>query len=516
MEENIMEDNIIERVDYLAILNRRKWSLVFTTLIIFLLATIVAFTLPFVYKSTATILIEGQEVSKDFVSTVDSFAEQRIQYLNQRIMITSRLIEVIQRLNLYQEMRDKYPTEEIINRLRNDVTLKPLSIEFSNKKTGTIAFTLSYEGKDPKQVQQVANWLATIFIEENRKERVQKSVDAMAFMENETTKLKSELEKLEAQIAAFKQEHVNELPETLLANVQSLSSIERHIEVANERLRSLKEREEYLRGQLINVNPHVENEKELSIRKRLGELNMQLVSYSKRFSDEHPDIRKVRAEIADLESQLTAAGPGEKKSPPDNPSYISLAGQLAGARSEILSVRNEVIKLQEAADVYRSRIANTPMVEEPYNALVTARNNTQFKYNEMVRTLIEARMSYGAEKAEIGERFTLIEPPGLPRKPFKPNRPVIILIGLILGVVNGIGLAAFREIRDDSVREPEKLEQLTSFPVFASIPEILIKTDVVNRRRKRLTVAVGFLMFAAAAIAAFHFFIMDLNNFSVK
>ena len=511
-----MEENVTERVDYLAVLIRRKWSLVFTTLIIFLLAIIVALNLPSVYKSTATILIEEQEVSKDFVSTADSFAEQRIQYLNQRIMTTSRLIDIIQRLNLYQEMRDKYPTEEIINRFRSDVTLKPLSIEFSNKRTGTIAFTLSYEGKDPQQVQQVANWLATIFIEENRKEREQKSVDAMAFMENETTKLKSELEKLEAQIAEFKQEHVNELPETLLGNVQSLSSIERNMETANQRLRSLKDREEYLRGQLINANPHLEDEKELTIRKRLGELNMLLVSLSKRFSEVHPDIRKVRAEIADLESQLTAAGPGEKKSPPDNPSYISIASQLAGVRSEIKSVQNEMIKLQETADVYRSRIANTPMVEEPYNALVTARNNTQFKYNEMVRTLMAARMSYGAEKAEIGERFTLIEPPGLPRRPFKPNRPAIMLIGLILGVVNGIGLAAFREFRDDSVREPEELEQLTSFPVFASIPEISIKADVVKKRRKRLTVVVGFLMFVAGAIAAFHFFIMGLNNLSVK
>jgi len=506
----------IERVDYLHILQRRKWSLALTTLIIFLASVITALILPPVYKSTATILIEDKEVPKEFASTMDSYAEQRIQYINQRIMTTSRLLETIQRLNLYEKMRGKVPNKKIISRMRNDVTLKPLSIEFTNRKTGTIAFTLSYQGSNPNKVQEVANWLASIFMEENRKERVQNAVSTMAFMENETKKLKSELHQVEAQIAAFKQEHVNELPETLPANVQTLSTVERNIELTNQRLRSLREREGYLRGELIGINPQLVDEKELAIRKQLADLNVRLLEMSQRYTDKHPDINKVRAEIIELESALSATIPSRNNLPADNPTYIRLSTQLAGVESEIKSFRIELSKLEETGELYRRRIANSPKFEEPFNNLITARNNTQLKYNEMVRQLMDAKLSYGAEKAEIGERFTLLEPPELPIGPFKPNRRAIVLIGLILGVLNGCGLAALREFRDDSVWDAEKLERMTSFPVFANIPDFAIKSKTVQNRRKRLAMAVGLLTFAAAVVATLYYFNLNFNTLLSK
>jgi succinoglycan biosynthesis transport protein ExoP len=498
--------------DYAAILKRRKWSLILPVLIVFLAAAVVALALPSIYKSTSTILIEEQEIPADFVmTTVTSYAEQRMQQINQRIMSFSRLLDIIQRLDLYPELKDKWTTEEIVAKMRKDTELEPVSAEVIDRRTGrpgnaTIAFSLSYQGRDPDKVQQVANVLTSLFLSENLQVREKQTQEASAFLEGEMEKLKQELNRLESKIAAFKQDNINELPENMQVNLQSLNKVEQNIAVAAEQMRSLREREQYLQTQLASVKPHVEDEAELAGRRRLEELKVQLVHLTKRFSEQYPDVKKTRAEIAELQKQLAENDGGHPaKSPPDNPAYITLAAQLAGTQSEIKSVRRQIDELNASADSYRGRIAAAPKLEENYNALLAVRNTTQAKYDDLMRKYMEARVAQGLEKEQKGERFTVIEPARLPEKPFKPNRPAIMLIGL------GVGFAALREFSDDAVRNGDQLAAATNFPVLAGIPCIMTARDIAFRRLKRISLAAGAAGIIAAGLLVFHFWVMDLD-----
>jgi polysaccharide chain length determinant protein (PEP-CTERM system associated) len=507
--------------DYLEIVKRRKWSLVLPAVIIFLLAGIVALALPSIYQSESTILIEEQEIPADFVmATVTGYAEQRIQQINQRIMSFSRLLEIIQRFDLYPELKDRWTTEEIVEKMKGDTALEPVSAEIVDKRTGrpstaTIAFTLSYEGKNPQKVQQVANVLTSLFLEENLQVRAKQASDTTDFLESEMDRVKAELTVIESQIADFKEAHMNELPEMLQLNMQSLNNIERSIELASQQLRTLKEKEEYLQTQLASLTPY---EEEQATRQRLEELRVQLVHLTKRFSEEYPDVKKTRAEIAELEEQLKNPGrnPGKNNDQPDNPAYITLAAQLASTQSEIESVKRQLKELDSSVNAYRLRIAGTPKVEEAYSALMSARDNTQAKYDDLMRKHMEARVAHGLEKEQKGERFTLIEPPRLPEKPYKPNRLAIMLIGIVLGMGAGIGLAALREFSDDAVRSAESLTMMTEFPVLAGIPEIMTAKDIAGRRTKRLALAVGALAVVVLGLVVFHFFVMDLDIFWAK
>jgi succinoglycan biosynthesis transport protein ExoP len=520
-----MEDRVLTPGDYVDILRRRKWSLILPVLIILLMTGVVAVVLPSIYLSQATILIEEQEVPQDFVmTTVTSYAEQRMQQLNQRIMSFSRLVEIIERFGLYPELKDKKTTEEIVDKMKEDTSMMPVSAEIIDRRTGrpgtaTIAFTLSYEGRDPAKVQQVANVLTSLYLSESLQVREKQTQETSDFLEGEMDRVRGQLAKLESQIAGFKQRHLNELPEMLPANMRSLDDMKRNLEVANERFSSLRERELYLDTQLAGIKPHIEDlDQKVSTRNRLNELKVQLVHLTNRFAEEYPDVKKTRAEIAELEQQLEAeeANKTIKKGSPDNPTYISISSSLANTRAEIALLQNQIAELNLNIAEYQRRLAATPRVEEEYNALAMERNNTRIKYNDLMAKHMEARVAQGLEKDQKGERFTLIEPPRLPEKPFKPNRLAIMLIGVVLGMGAGVGWAALREFSDDAVRSADQLAFATKFPVLASIPEIQSPEDFARLRRRRIMLAVGTACAIVVALLVFHFAIMDLDIFWAK
>jgi uncharacterized protein involved in exopolysaccharide biosynthesis len=234
--------------DYIEAVKRRKWSLVLPTFMISLIAAMVALALPPIYTSRATILIEEQEIPQDYVmTTVTSFAEQRLQTITQRIMSHTKLLEIIERFGLYSDLRKKRTNEEVVTKMRKDIALETISAEVVDRRTGrpttaTIAFTLAYEGKNPRTVQRVANTLMSLYLEENLRVRERQAEGASEFLENEMEDLQARVAELEAEIAAFKKEHLNELPELLEVNLQGLERTERDIERLKDRLGTLKER----------------------------------------------------------------------------------------------------------------------------------------------------------------------------------------------------------------------------------------------------------------------------------
>lgn len=506
--------------DLFEILKRRKLSLILPALIIFLVAAVVALTLPPIYKSTSTILIEEQEIPAEFVmSTVTSYAEQRIQTINQRIMSYTRLLNIINQFKLYQDLRGKWTIEQIVEEMREDIILEPISVDVLDRRTGrpaeaTIAFTLSYEGKHAETVQRVTNVLTSLFLKENLEVRERQTRETTKFLEDEMQRVQADLIALDAKMAVFKEKHINELPSLLQVNQQSLHNIENSIERLNEQLRSVKERKEYAETQLASIPAFLDQEH----KKRREELKIQLAHLKSLFSDEYPDVIKTKAELAEIESKLSSSGDLNESTdaPPDNPAYITLSAQLASTRSDMDSIKRQINDFEQRAKEYRRRIGVTPSVEEKYTAILIEQENTQLKYADLMRKHMEAKVAHGLEKDQKGERFTLIEPARLPEKPDRPNRLAILLIGLVLGIGAGSGSAYLRETIDQSVRDSNSLALATASPVLASIPEIETRKDIIRRRIKRISLSILLVLVIVAGLAAFHYFVMDLNVFWAK
>jgi len=514
-----MDEQNFEISDFVDILKRRKWALILPTILVFGVACIVALLLPSIYKSTATILIEEQDIPADFVmTTVTGYAEQRIQTTQQRIMSSNKLMDIIQRFDLYPEYQDRWSTDEIIEKLRNDIQLELISVDTIDRRTGrptaaTIAFTLSYEGKNAGTVQRVTDTLVSLFLSENLQVRQRQTTETTEFLEDESQRVRAKLDALEKKISAFKEQHINSLPEMMQVNLRALDNYENSIERINEQMRMLKEREGYLQTQLASI-PETENtEKE-----RLRILELELVDLKTRFTDDYPDVRKMQREIAELKKRMAnkAAMSDDQRETPDNTAFITLAAQLSSTRAEIKSLNQQKSDLTAKAEEYRMRIENTPKIEQDYNAMLLDRNNTQAKYEDLQQKVMEAKVAMGLEKEHKGERFTLIDPARRPEKPYKPNRLAIVLVGIVLGGGAGVGFAALREFSDQAIHNSEQLAKVSSLPILVTVPDILTPADRKKRRTKQMAWSLAMVVGLIACVFAFHVWVMDLNIFWAK
>ena len=505
------------------ILKRRKMVFFVIAIPIMMVALAVSILWPPVYKSSATILIEEQEMPRDFVATtVTSYAEQRLQSISQRIMSTTKLLEIINRFNLYEDMRKKVTVEEAVEQIRKDIKFETISAEGMDPRSGrqkaiTIAFTVSYEGRNPRTVQEVATVLSSLYLEENLRQRDEQTAGVSKFLQDETQTLQDQLTELNGKIANFKGKHVGALPELLQVNLQGLDRADRDAIQLKDQLRTLRDKESYLVIQLTSMpTTGTANADKILLK----ELRARLAQLQSKYSDQYPDVIKTKREIAELEGRIektAGEGPGKRKSEfnpveqSDNEAYVTLASQLAATRSDIESVRRQVTEAEKKRVEYQRRIEASPRVDETYKALLMERNNIQAKFDDLTRKSMDAKVAQGLEKGQMGERFTLIDPARLPGKPVKPNRLAITLIGFILGIGGGVGMMALQEAMDHSVKDSRTLAAMTGVPVLGTIPAIVTRKDTLTRMKRRRFIAVSILAGIVVAIILVHLLVADFS-----
>ena len=523
-----MEENVLTLDDYLSMLNRRKWIMIIPFFLIASIVGITALLLPAVYRSTATLLIEQREISDQYVtSSLTSYAEQRIESIRQRVLTSKQLQELIKQFNLYQELRKKKSIDEIVSMMRSQISVKPVNVKVVDRRSGstkdlTIAFRMSYVGENPDKIQQVVNTITTLFLKADLDVRTQQAANTYEFLKGERERIKERLYQYERELAVFKRDYASSLPGMFQLNMQALNDIQLNVQTEKENLRTFKEKAQELEEQLINTPVDLEaameeldqgNEDE----KRLEILNMELINLKTRFTDQYPDVKKLEQEIVNLSKKIEIKkkenelkNEGEKQGL-KNPAYVTLSSRLAGLRSDIGSSRNRIEYLEKQEELYKKRLAATPGVEEKYNVLLIEKNNLQIKYNEMQGKMMEAEVAEGLVSKQKGERFTLIESARRPGKPFKPNRLAIALVGIIMGLGVGVGLAAVLEFSDTSFRNAEALARYTGLPVLTVIPKIVTREDRKKRFMVRAACVATSVVFVVVLVVLFDNYVMDLD-----
>ncbi|MFZ7111481.1 MAG: GNVR domain-containing protein [Desulfatiglandales bacterium] len=557
------------------IVRRRKKGFCYGFLLLSVIGTAVALILPPVYRSQSLILIEGQQIPQEYVvTTITSYVEERLQLITQQIMSRPKLLEIIDQFNLYPKLRGKYTSEKIIEKMRKDIRFETISADVIDRRTGrpttaTIAFSVSYEGKDPATVQKVTSVLASLYLEENLRNREQRASTTTIFLQQGLDELNNRMNDIQTGIGAFKQAHMGELPEDNPVNLQAIGRLDRELDQVESRIRNLKERNIFLEGQIAKVDPLcpivTEDGKQLmNPAERLKFLRMQRIALKGSMTEKHPDLIKLDKEIAELEAEVgetdesldkvkrlntltgrlaalqgslgakhpdvltlmkeietldqdvarmktVEAGYHLTSNKPDNPAYIQLRTQIASANMEIESLAEERRRIKDEIVKYSNRLANIPLAEKEYNQLLRDYENARHKYSEMTGKLMEARVSQEMEETQRGERFTIVEAAQLPEKPHKPNRTAIILISLVLALGAGVGIAALRESLDRSVKTADELSRLSDLPVLTVIPFKETDRERGAKRVRKAALGLGCVCVLVCALILVHLYVMPLE-----
>jgi hypothetical protein len=180
-------------------------------------------------------------------------------------------------------------------------------------------------------------------------------------------------------------------------------------------------------------------------------------------------------------------------------------------QADIESLKRQVVETDKKREEMKKRVVAGPRVEEHYKVLMTERTNTQAKYDDLMKKAMEAKMASGLEKGQMGERFTLIDAARLPEKPVRPNIPAILVIGFILGIGGGVGMASLKEYSDQSARTVEALAAATSVTVLGGVPEIVIAEDIDREKKKSKGWLIALIVCFLVGLVLVHFLYMDLD-----
>jgi len=335
------EEGSTDLREYLAILRRHIVQIVAVTTVFAAVAIAVALGLPPVYRSTATILVQEQEIPPDLVrSTITSFADERIQVISQQVMTRAVLLDLVDKYGLYEKYRERETNEELVERMRKDIKLTTVDANVSDRSSGrrvnaTIAFDLSYDSPYPDRAQKVVNELVSLYLQENAKARQQSAAETTAFLTQEADRLAKQIQEIESNLAAFKRRYAGRTPESSAVNMQLAERTESELLRIDREMSMLQDRRLSLEAQLPLIKPNVPlptnpaGEPILGPAERLKSLQAQYSSASAKYGSDHPDIRRMQREIAALKAETGAP---------------ETAGESAGTVKELEA---ELAKLRE-------------------------------------------------------------------------------------------------------------------------------------------------------------------------
>jgi len=567
-----MEEEVEKGIqDYLSILKRNKNKMLLIGLIAFFLTVIVAVKWPASYKSTATILIEQQEIPQDLVrSTVTSYADQRIQVISQRVMSSVNLKKIIKKFGLYPKELKTLPISVVLEEMREYIQLEMVSADVVDPISGrptqaTIAFTLSFESKSAKKAQKVANELVNLYLNENLKRRSEIATEATSFLALEAKKLGQLMSGLEKKLAVFKEENEGSLPELQSLNMNLMDRTEQQLMETNRQLSAANDRIRYLEAELSQIEPNmtvfsetgqriygsrdrlktleaevvslkakyavnhpdvIKMEKEiraleqevggvdkLEIAKQLKGKQAELALLSDRYSADHPDVKALKQQLANLIEALERPSVAKKShdARPDNPAYIQLLAQLNSAKAEhstMLTLKNKLlVKLEK----YEKGLLKAPQVERQYLEITREYDNTMVKFHEVKAKQMEADMAQAMEKDRKAERFSLIEPPMFPDEPSSPNRTAIVFLGFILSIGLAVGFAFVKEALNSSIYGSKALMVATGEHPLVVIPFIDNAEDIADRQKRKVKIIASLGIGIIVAVVLFNFLIMPLD-----
>lgn len=511
---------------YLSVISRRRWFIITPFCLAMLVGMVLAMKMPKLYEASTLIFVQPQRVPEKIVTpVVDKDVENRINTLSQQIMSRSNLERVIQKFNLFADTK---PSSMLVED-KLTILRKRIKVEVGRTRSSkdTDSFSIIYQDYDPQTTMKVANGLATFFIDENLKAREGMAVGTSDFLDSELESMRQRLEEQEQVLKKFREKYMGELPEQLDSNLRILERLNQQLAQKEESLRSSRVSLAALESEISikqsalaamappasPTSPGRENEDQMSFE----QLKDKLTGLQSSYTDQHPDVVRLKAKIRKLEKQQGGPGTGSDSATADAASsarrYSSAQLNAEAVRQKtvingaIRSLEADIVRLNQEIRDYQRRVEAAPKREQELLTIKRDYDNIRASYNSLLNRKLEADIGVNMERKQKGEQFQIIDVARLPEKPVSPDYRKLFLITVFAGLGLGAGLIFLLEISDTSVRRLDRLEEEIGLPVLTTVPRIFGAGDHRRHRMKALataaSLAVAFILTAAFAVMVF-------------
>jgi len=481
------------------ILDQHKGLATAVFIVIFSLAAYLAYRLPDIYRSTAVILFVPQDLPDSYVqSTVTTTMQERVDAITRDILSRSRLEGIIREFNLYSG-QGSLSLGDRGRRMRKNIDV--------DAEEGENTFELSFESRSARKAQDVADRLASVFVDESLKLREERATEMTAFLEVEADRLKKEVERQESKVNLYKAKYRYELPEQLQANLITLEQLRSELQNNVFRLSSLRDAKANLKKELV-ATLDTGGEKGLTRLTQADRLRVELETLLSRYSNRHPDVIRLKQEITAIEAkELNRAPPAEPVSTmvhlERDPVKKMLLKQIQDLETETKSLQAKNKVLRDKIAVYQARVDNTSARAIQLSKITRPQEVTQQKYEDLLKQILESKLSESMEKQKKATRFQLLDPAYFPSGPVRPNRPLIVVMGFIAALAAGFGLSILMENINNTFKNADELNAEIDLPLLASIPAIKTRGMILEKRRQQavaVTLCLGTIGLGAALI----------------
>jgi polysaccharide chain length determinant protein (PEP-CTERM system associated) len=512
MFEEVSAKPALSVQDYWAILCRRRWWLLFPFFICWLGTWSASWIMPAKYRSETLILVEQQKVPAEYVvANVSVDLRERIQSMTQQILSRTRLQQIIEQFKLYSSLAKRLGPDGAIEQMRKDINIE--LVEAPGKRGDFTAFRISYSAPSAQLAQVVATQITSLFIDQNIQEQSKQAENTTEFLSSELEDVRQKLAQQEARVKEFKGQHMGELPTQMDSNVHILTGLQDRYQNLTQALNRAQEQKLYLESLLNQYRNVKANSEEGAITlpaldQELSRLRAALANAQTKYTDKHPDVIHLKGQIAkteklkaDIEADLAKSAAAGKDKPPTTPAQLQamspalqIEGQLRANEQEIQDVRRQQQQLEGQIGAYQVRLNATPVREQQLADLTRDYEQSKSNYESLLKKQMQSQLATNLEKRQQGQQFRIIDPPGLPTRPYSPDRTKFNVFGLIGGLLLGLGCLAFVEYLDDYVRGSNDVK-IAGVKVLVGIPHLT--TPEEERKQSRWHVAewcAGFLI----------------------
>ena len=402
----------------------------------------VAHVVPKRYTSQTLVLVQQPTVPDDYVKPVVTDAtNERLATMQQEILSRSRLQPIIQRFGLYRDDVDRVSMEDLVVRLRKAIEVTPVQAMAATRAQGLPGFNVSVIFGDPHLAQQICSSITSLFMEENLHLRQRQAEQTTQFLTRQLEEAKAKLDEQDARLAEFQRSYLGSLPDDVQTNLNILTGLSSQLEAATQALARSQQDKTYAESSLSQQLGAWQAVRDGSIpetyEQQLATLQAQLAALKSKYTDDYPDVIKVKTDIetlarriADSGKEKKAATTGGPNNPPIEPAQIqTLRAQIHQYDQVIKDRTAQQEDIQQRIKTYQARVEASPAVEQQYKQLTRDYQTALEFYNDLLKKRDQSVMATDLERRQQGEQFHVLDPANLPDKPSFPKKDRFALGG---------------------------------------------------------------------------------------